>query len=220
MNRKLSLTRRPLVQIDETDDPEVIVPSALVSKVVQRLFGLVDGRLGDEMFDTKEIGRWLGKIVNERGHAFNRSVSAKLNEIGLDAKPDQLMTLFGGKKDLGDVDVLAWDTKTGTVWAIECKRLLVDRTIGEIGERLADYTTRGTRNKKRTPIQKHLDRVDFLRANLAGVAKVTKTPVADIKLKAALVTDRIVPMQFTKTMSSLVDRTCTYRDLAKLFGST
>lgn len=220
MNRKLSMTRRPLIQIDETDDPEVIVPSALVSKVVQRLFGLVDGRLGAEMFDSKEVDRWLGKIVNERGHAFNHSVAAKLEEIGLEAKPDQLMTLFGGKKDLGDVDVLAWDTKTGAVWAIECKRLLLDRTIGEIGERLADYTTRGTRNKKRTPIQKHLDRVDFLRANLAGVAKVTKIPVQDIKLRAALVTDGIVPMQFTKTMSTLVDRTCTFRDLAKQFGTS
>lgn len=220
MNRKLSLTRRPLIQIDETDDPEVIVPSALVSKVVQRFFGLVDGRLGAEMFDTKEVDRWLGNIVNERGHAFNHSVAAKLKAIGLEAKPDQLMTLFGGKKDLGDVDVLAWDKKTGTVWAIECKRLLLDRTVGEIGERLADYTTRGTRNKKRTPIQKHLDRVDFLRANLAGVAKVTKIPVADIKLRSALVTDRIVPMQFTKTMSSLVDRTCTFRDIGKQFGSS
>lgn len=220
MNRKLSLTRRPLIQIDETDDPEITVPSALVSKVVRRLFGLVDGRLGAEVFDTKEVDRWLGKIVNERGHAFNHSVAAKLKEVGYEAKPDQMMTLFGGKRDLGDVDVLAWDVKTGTVWAIECKRLLIDRTIGEIGERLADYTTRGVRNKRRTPIQKHLDRVDFLRANLSGVAKVTKVPVADVKLRSALVTDRIVPMQFTKTMSTLVDRTCTFRDLAKQFGSS
>ncbi|MER9764334.1 hypothetical protein [Mesorhizobium sp. M0138] len=220
MNRKLSLTRRPLIQIDETDDPEVIVASALISKVVFRLFGLVDGRLGAEMFDTKEVNRWLGKIVNELGHAFNHSVAAKLQEIGLDAQPDQLMTLFGGKKELGDVDVLAWDKKTGTVWAIECKRLLLDRTIGEIGERLADYTTTGTRHTKRTPIQKHLDRVDFLRANLSAVASITKIPVEDIKLKAALVTDKIVPMQFTKMMSALVDRTCTFRDLAKQFGSS
>lgn len=220
MNRKLSLTRRPLIQIDETDDPEVLVASALVSKVVFRLFGLVDGRLGAEMFDTKEVNRWLGKIVNELGHAFNHSVATKLQEIGLDAQPDQLMTLFGGKKELGDVDVLAWDKKTGAVWAIECKRLLLDRTIGEIGERLADYTTRGTRNKKRTPIQKHLDRIDFLRSNLTAVASITKIPAADMKLKSALVTDNIVPMQFAKTMSSLVDRTCTFRDLAKEFGSS
>jgi hypothetical protein len=220
MNRKLSLTRRPLIQIDETDDPEVIVASALVSKVVVRLFDLADGRLGSEMFDTKEIDRWLGKIVNERGHAFNHAVTAKLREIGLHAQPDQLMTLFGGKKELGDVDVLAWDATTGTVWAIECKRLLLDRTIGEIGERLADYTTKGTRHNKRTPIQKHLDRVDFLRANLPAVAAMTKIPVGDVKLKAALVTDRIVPMQFTKTMSTLVNLTCTFRDLTKQFGSS
>ncbi|MES0032375.1 hypothetical protein [Mesorhizobium sp. M0040] len=220
MNRKLSLTRRPLIQIDEADDPEVLVASALVSKVIFRLFSLVDGRLGAEMFDTKEVDRWLGKIVNELGHAFNHSVATKLQEVGLNAEPDQLMTLFGGKKELGDVDVLAWDKNTGAVWAIECKRLLLDRTIGEIGERLLDYTTKGNRHKKRTPIQKHLDRVNFLRANRSAVAAITKIPVADIKLKAALVTDGIVPMQFTKTMSTLVDRTCTFRDLAKQFGSS
>ncbi|MFG1294876.1 hypothetical protein [Xanthobacter variabilis] len=118
----------------------------------------------------------------------------------------------------GDVDVLAWNKKTGMAWAIECKRRLLDRTISEFGERLAEYTTMCTHHKKRTPIRKNLDRVDFLRANLSTVASITKIPVEDIKLKAALATDNIVPVQFTKTMSTRVDRTCTFRDLAKPFG--
>ena len=78
----------------------------------------------------------------------------------------------------------------------------------------------GTHHKKCTPIRKHLDRVDVLRANLSTVASITKIPVEDIKLKAAVATDNIVPVQFTKTMSTRVDRTCTFRDLAKPFGSS
>lgn len=72
--------------------------------------------------------------------------------------------------------MLAWNKKTGTAWAIECKRRLLDRTISEIGERLAEYKTMGTHHKKCTPIRKHLDRVDVLRANLSTVASITKNP--------------------------------------------
>lgn len=219
MNRKLSLTRRPFIQITENDDSEILISPALTSRVIRRFFELIDGRLGTEMFDSKEVDRWIGKVVNERGHAFNHSVAARLREIGFEVLSDQLMTKFGATKDFGDIDVLAWNRNSNEVWAIECKRLLLDRTVGEIGERLADYTTRGTRHKKRTPIQKHLDRVEFLRANIGPLASLTRIPNNQILLKSALITDRIVPMQFTKKMTSLVDRTCDYRSIEQVFGS-
>lgn len=218
MNRKLSLTRRPLIQIDDADDPEVLIFPVLTARAVRRIFGLIDGHLGSEMFDSKGIDRWIGKIVNERGHAFNHSVAAKLREIGFEAAPDQLMTQFGGDKALGDIDVLAWDRSSGLVWAIECKRLLMDRTVGEIGERLADYTTRGKRKGKRTPIQKHLDRLDFLKDNIPRLAVVTGINEPRIVLRSALVTDRIVPMQFTQAMTTLVDVVCDFRNLDKTFA--
>lgn len=218
MNRKLSLTRRPFIQLDETDDPEVLIFPLLAARAVRRMFELIDGHLGSEMFDSKDIDRWIGKVVHERGHAFNHSVAAKLREIGFEALPDQLMTQFGGNKALGDVDVLAWDRASGVVWAIECKRLQMDRTVGEIGERLADYTTKGTRKGKRTPIQKHLERLDFLHSNKASLRPITGLDQNKIILRSALITDRIVPMQFTKAMASLVDRVCDYRNIEKQFA--
>lgn len=213
MNRKLSLTRRPIMQLGEGEEPEIIISAVLLSRVVRRYFEIIDGKLGSELFDTKEIGKWIGKVVDERGHAFNHSVAGRLKELGLNALPDQLMTQFQGKKELGDVDVLAWDGD-GRVWIIECKRLLLDRTVGEVGERLADYTTTGLRNNKRTPIQKHLDRVSFLKGNLAGLSKLTGIEPTKIQLRSALVTSGIVPMQFAKTMSSLVDIVTDYREMS------
>jgi hypothetical protein len=187
--------------------------------VVRRIFDLIDGRLGSEMFDTKQIDRWIGKVVNDRGHAFNHAVADSLRRNGYEALPDQLMTRFGAKKDLGDVDVLAWEHRTNTVWIIECKRLLLDRTVAEVGERLADYTTRGRRNGKRTPIQKHLDRVDFLRGHPDLLAKATSIPLDRLVIRSALITDRIVPMQFARAMNALVDRVCDYRQIETLFGT-
>lgn len=213
MNRKLSLTRRPIIQLGDGEEPEIIISAVLLSRVVRRYFEIIEGKLGSELFDTKEIGKWIGKVVDERGHAFNHSVAGRLKELGLNALPDQLMTKFQGKKELGDVDVLAWDGD-GRVWIIECKRLLLDRTVGEVGERLADYTTTGLRNNKRTPIQKHLDRVSFLKGNLAGLSKLTGIEPTKIRLRSALVTSGIVPMQFAKAMSSLVDIVTDYREMS------
>ncbi|MEH7906218.1 hypothetical protein V7798_00755 [Rhizobium laguerreae] len=212
MNRKLSLTRRPFVQLSDGEDPEILISSVLLLRVVRRYFEVIEGRLGAELFDTKEIGKWIGKVVDQRGHAFNHSVAARLTELGLTALPDQLMTQFHGKKELGDVDVLAWN-KEGDVWIIECKRLLLDRTVGEVGERLADYTTTGMRNGKRTPIQKHLDRISFFKNDPGVLTKLTGIAPAKIRLRSALVTSGIVPMQFAKAMSQLVNIATDYRSM-------
>jgi hypothetical protein len=217
MDRRLSLTRRPWLQLTEDADPTVLVFPILTNRVVHRIFDLAEGRLSAELFDTKEIERWLGKIVDNRGNAFNGAVAERLRSCGYEALPDQLMTLFGGKKDLGDVDVLAWNQASNTVWIIECKRLLMARTVQEVGERLTDYTTLGKRNGKRTPIQKHLDRVAFLKENPTGLAKATRIIKENLIIRSALITDKIVPMQFSKTMDSLVDRVCNAREIPELF---
>lgn len=218
VNRKLSLMRRPLIQIDESDDPEVLIFPALLARTVRRAFQLIDGRLPSTMFDTRAVDRWLGKVVDERGHAFNIRVRDALRGLGYQAESDVLMTRLGGDKAMGDVDVMAWSPGTGEVWAIECKRLLIDRTVGEIGERLADYTTPGKRNGKRTLIQKHLDRLDRLREHPDALARFVGLPSAEMVVKAALVTDALVPMQFTGRMLDLVDRACDFRSLADAFA--
>ncbi len=219
MDRKLSLIRRPLVQLDSADDPMVLVTPGLLARAVRRIFDAGDGRLPAEAFDSRAMHKWIGAVVNERGHAFNRDVAAALRELGFEARSDVQLTELGGDRGLGDVDVLAWRAKTGEVWLIECKRLQFDRTVGEIGERLADYTTRGERKGKRTPIQKHLDRVDFLRRAPTGLARVTGIVPDTMAIHSALVTDSLVPMQFTHTMTQLVDRVVDYRNLRSAFSS-
>jgi len=217
MNRKLSLVRRPLVQLDDGEDPQVAISPMLLDRAVRRVFQTVDGRLPAEAFDTRAMGRWIGTAVNERGHAFNHLVAARFVELGYQARADVNLTELGGGKALGDIDVLAWSAETAEVWLIECKRLLLDRTVGEIGERLADYAEPGMRKNKRTAIQKHLDRIEFIKANPGHISRVTGIPVGSLRLQSALVTDGIVPMQFSARMASLVTQVSDYRGLEAAF---
>ncbi len=220
MNRKLALIRRPLVQLDDSADPPVMVTPGLLDRAVRRSLDTLDGRLPAEAFDSDAMEKWIGTIVDERGHAFNHRVADALKAQGFEARPDVKLTELGGGKVLGDVDVLAWSASTGEVWLIECKRLVMDRTVGEIGERLADYTTRGKKkNGKRTPIQRHLDRIVFLQGAPAGLTAITGIPADRLQIRSALVTDSIVPMQFTSRMLDLVDRVTDYRTLAKDFAA-
>jgi hypothetical protein len=149
--------------------------------------------------------RWIGSAVNEEGHAFNHIVAAAFKEAGFDARADVNMTELGGTQAMGDVDALAWHVGSGVVYATECKRLLFARTVAEVGERLQEYTTIAAPGEDRTPIQKHLDRLTFLRSALPGIAKLTGIPANEIKIRSALVTDDLVPMQFSKDASRIVD---------------
>ena len=119
------------------------------------------------------------------------------------------LTRLGGEESLGDVDVLAWQPATGLVYAVECKSLRFDRTCREIGERLAEYSA-GTVDGKRSPLQKHLDRVSYLEANRNRLAAVVGIPVDRLQLRSALVTEQLVSMQFSGKARGMLDLVTDY----------
>lgn len=204
-NRRLSLMRRALVQFENAADPRIIVAPALLDRSVEFLIGTYSGGLPVELFDSASMRAWIGTAVNKEGHEFNHAVAARYRELGFTARPDVNMTEVGGTKAMGDVDALAWNQLTGVVFATECKRLLFARTVAEIGERLREYTVIAAPGEDRTPIQKHLDRIFFLRTAGPALSKVTGIPADKIVLRSALVTDYLAPMQFLKDAGKLLD---------------
>jgi hypothetical protein len=124
--------------------------------------------------------------------------------FGFDAR-EVNMSELGGTPEMGDVDAFAWDPKSGVVYATECKRLLFARTVAEVGERLQEYTSIAAPGDDRTPIQKHLDRMTFLRSALPAISKLTGIPADKVVLRSALVTDYLVPMQFSEDALKLID---------------
>lgn len=205
-NRRLSLMRRALVQLEDATDPRVLIAPALLDRSVEYLIaGSYAGRLPVELFASTTMRAWIGSAVDKEGHEFNHDVAARFKELGFEARPDVKLTELGGTPAMGDVDVLAWKPGTGIVFATECKRLLFARTVAEIGERLQEYTVVAAPGEDRTPIQKHVDRISFLRTACPALSRITGIPADKIVLRSALVTDYLVPMQFLKDAGKLVD---------------
>jgi len=215
--RKLSLTRRPLLLLSDEADPEMLVSAGLFDRCLQHMAGTWAARLPAEMFDTEEMRAWIGAAIDRAGHEFNSEVCDALRSLGLQAKVEVPMQSLGAPRQLGDIDVLAWRPEGGAVHVIECKRLSQARTLGEVGERLKEYTDLEPSGKSRTPVRKHLDRVAFLKANPSAVAKFIglSTP---LMLRTCIVTEKLVPMQFSSKAAALIDVFVDMDGLAAAFG--
>ena len=137
-NRRLSVNRRPLIQLSNDPDPEVLIVPAFLDSSFRYLCRAADGRLPAELFDSPAMTSCIGAAVDREGHEFNQTVAGKLRQLGWEARAEVQMSRFGGSSQLGDVDVICWMLETGVTFVIECKRLLFSRTVGEIGERLTE----------------------------------------------------------------------------------
>jgi len=204
--RRLSLLSRPIVQLTIEDDPICVVSPVIAEHALDYALRGYNGRLPGSYFRSDEMRSWVGGAIDRLGHEFNHTVANRLREFGLLAEAEYLMTRLGGSAKDGDVDTLAWNPATGEVFVIECKRLLADKTIGEIAERLVEFgPDHFERNGKRGPTRRHLDRVAILRQRFPQLAAVTGIAESAIKLRSCLVTSALVPMQFQKEAATYFD---------------
>lgn len=194
-NRRLSVLRRPIVQWSRGDDPAVILaPSMLAGTLGYLAMAEVGGRPAT-LFDSREMIAYIGSAADKNGHEFALKVERRLAELGWKTSREVGLTRFGGADSLGDVDVFCWSQSSGVLYVVECKSLGFDSTLGEIGERLAEFAA-GTVEGKRTPLQKHLDRMSFLEANRKALADFTGISEPQLRLRSALVTEGLESMQF------------------------
>ena len=213
-NRRLSLMRRPLIQLSREEDPVVILVPSIVAGTLGYLVQAAFGELPETLFDTPEMIACVGRAADRNGHEFARRVAKRLRELKWQTAGEVRLTELGGDDSLGDVDVLGWKRATGLVYAIECKSLRFDRTVGEVGERLAEYSA-GADGGKRTALQKHLDRMSFLESNRERVANFTGIAVDRLLLRSGLVTEKLVSMQFGGTARERLDLVTDYELLAE-----
>ena len=103
------------------------------------------------------------------------------------------MRQLGAPNELGEIDVIAFDSKTSVVWVIECKNLREARTIKEIAEQLGKCT--GRADVRGDIVYKHIRRMEWLKSNIGALAKLLKM-TGIVPLKDRIVSSRIVPMRF------------------------
>lgn len=202
--RLLSVLRRPLVQLNDAEDPEIFLWPGMIGDGGEYTFVRYwEAEFREVQIRTKEMMRWNGATKDKT--KFNERVAVELRELGWSAKSDVGLTNilkrsndkeFGDIRRFGDVDVLAWDNQSRRVIAIECKDLMYRKTPGEIAEQLSNF--RGELNTRNKPdlLLKHLNRVTVLSQNLNALAEFTG--VLNPKLESYLVFSGQVPMGYAR----------------------
>ena len=216
--RQLSLVSRPIVQLNDNEDPDLLVaPAMVVHSLLKFVTDVCRGRLDSAFFRSTKMKSWIGHVADENGKRFNEKVAERLRGLGWDARANLSDgEILQRRKDprFGDVDVLAWKRKTGLVIVSECKDLSFDKTFGEIARRLAKYQGTVTADCKRDDLRKHLDRFDVLKHNSEELAKFVGCNVE--RLEALVVTSQPVPMQFDENLKKLGVRFVTIMELDHL----
>jgi hypothetical protein len=166
--RRLSLLRRPIVQLDQSEDPLLIIAPGLArDALTYSMIGYLEGSFPHEQIKTTRMKSWFGQAADERGKAFTRDVAGGLRDLGWNVECEVPVTKILRRRldaDYGDVDVLAWSKSSRHILAAECKDLHFHKTPGEIAEQLRDFRGQ-TRDGKKDLLRKHLDRCGILTEN-------------------------------------------------------
>jgi hypothetical protein len=196
--RRLSVLRKPLIQIDDGADPIILVaPGLLRAGFVYMAGGFLRGDF--PAWQLKPLMQsWAGAESDRRGKQFNAEVAARLRDLGWQAESEVAVTRLlakGFDRNYGDVDVVAWRPESGRVAIIECKDVQLRKTYGEIAEQLADFRGEIGANGRPDYLLRHLNRVDLISQHLARVTKYLKLPL-EPKLESYLLFKHPVPMRF------------------------
>ena len=195
--RRLTVLRKPFLEISAGADPELLFAPAMVREAVRYM--LANYRRGD--FNDSQLGslmgHWKKRAADRRGKAFSELVASTLAANGWRTEPEVKMTKLLGRKldrDYGDVDVLAWHEVTGRILLIECKDVQYRKTFGEVAEQLSDFRGELRSNGKPDYLLRHLTRVQLATENAAVVQNYVGLGHAN--LESHLVFRNTVPMKF------------------------
>ncbi|MFQ3458627.1 hypothetical protein PMN64_35655 [Bradyrhizobium sp. UFLA01-814] len=216
--RRLSVLRKPLIQIDLQDDPTFILAPGLVREAVVYMLG--NYHRGDfPLWQLKpKMKAWAGSSRNKMGSEFAKKVAERLTELGWKTAVEKKVTeILRARfdRDYGDVDVLAWNDATGRLLLCECKDLQYRKTEGEIAEQLSDYRGEIDDKGKRDDLRKHLDRIDLITQHLPKLQAyvgMSGTP----RVEGHLIFRNPVPMQFAGEQMKAQTGLHTFADIDRI----
>ena len=194
-SRRLSVLVRPLLMFGEQNADKVFYGvGSLRLGLAYLLDRIEEGHLPQTFFTSAEMKQYIGAVNNEKGHAFAQSVSDQLREEGWKTRIEVQMTELGAPAELGDVDVLAWKPNE-EIQVVECKRLQLARTFGEIAEICRRY-----RGEAKDELHKHIKRITWIRANPAGLQPIVGFLPNPDRIDDRLVTNTHVPMTYLTSL--------------------
>jgi len=149
----------------------------------------------------RKLSKLLGKFESAKGAAFNEDVrkwlkehtSLKIWEYEVTIKPKGV---FIAQSDLGDIDVLAYDTETNVVYSIECKNTNTAKNVREMKKEMDDYLGRDGKSKKAL-ISKHMRRHVWLLNNIDKVRTFVEAKT-NPTVKSVMLTSEVIPTSYLR----------------------
>ena len=198
--RRWSYNRRPFVRrVGVGGDEELLWGQRQVVGAFHILYGQIESGRFQQLAKAKALKRELGRIADRDGSEFEQRVAAEVEQLGF-AVARGVKRLGGeklrrsGSEDLGDIDVLAGDPTTKTVWAIECKSLAGSLSSSEVVlEMTAHFRQEGV-----SSVTKHGERVSWLAERMPAVRERLGLPEEEEgwQLRGLIVTGRDVIAPF------------------------
>jgi len=198
--RQLSLLARPLVKLENGENPRYIVsPSLFGVGFSYALSSYYKGTIAPEDCKSKRMKSWVGAEANRCGHEFANEVFDALRSLGYEARLEiEVSELLNEKQDRnwGDIDVFAWKPGGSHFLAIECKNLKEARTPNEIAAQLNNFSGKMKSNGRPDALLKHLDRCNHLKLSSCRVAKTLGLDKHDTDIETVVCFSKPVPMLY------------------------
>lgn len=221
--RQLSVTRRPILQINlEKNSTYIIAPGIVRDSMNHVLENYYEGAYPDRHYISHEMKIWKGRRANERGSEFSTQVRKFIEGKNWKCHFEIKITEILGRsldKDYGDIDVLAWNEEEKKILLIECKDLHYHKTYGEIAEQIGDFLGEVNRDGKRDHLLKHIDRVEVLKNNKSDLLNFLKMN-SECSIEGWIIFKNPVPMLYSWSELNSDIKIGTFDDLSRILEIT
>ncbi|GEM_PF-4828501 len=211
--RGLSVLIRPFVEVSKSPRSFIISATHLDRWRTYLLRAISNGELPDHIFESDELKKYLGSISHQEGRNFEEKVANEFINFGLNCRQGVTMRELG-KTDAdtsNDVDVVAWDQNSKSIFLIECKNLKRALTVAQAIQQLENF--RGDRNNPKDYLTKHLNRVDWLQKNSEKLSQMTGISSDKIRWIPLLITSGRVPMSYCNSINFERDKVWSFVEI-------
>lgn len=171
-NRRLSYLRRPLLLTSEGDMDHVLWGPRHLFNAVEYLADLLfNGRLpahGERQ--SAAMSTHQGRLNATRGPEFERRVEEELKKY-TQLQVARSVKHIGPLKlgDVGDIDVLAFDKASSTIYVLECKDISLAKTPYEMGQQISALHNDNPGEK--SAVKQALRKAEWVRVNQQAIVE-------------------------------------------------